>query len=600
MNFSLTDILRIIISDNFIWIFCVFIGGMALCFYVKFYQLSDPILKEICTAVYRVKESGGDKYSFPEEYYDFDEWMLKTKYLKNCWREFSETLLLPGEDFDDGKEVIMNTHLPAVYFNQKNLLLPNVNMRLFSAIPNMLTGMGILGTFLGLSVGIYFAAPGLNSDDIHDAKHALNILLNGASLAFITSIVGLFSSLVFSFIEKRRIHKFNRTCQELVSEFDLRVEYFSAERLASKNLAESQKQSVALQSFANDLAVSLGQVMEQSIAQPMIDAIEGLRNDQHSANDETITKLMEEFSKSITGAAGEEMKAFASNIKTMSDTLEMQIKSLSEGQELMQKIAQEAVSNMSEAMHEGSDKINTGIDLAVQSLIENTQRSIDTVSQQLDEASLKLAQNLEKGLDGFEVILDKLTDTADNYQNMTNANKVLFTDVSQSITVIRDLVKESEQLNDEFKDTAQMYQGYIQSLNQSSNKLYESNNIVQSTFTKLKDIQTELSNVWGSYEKRFTDIDTSMEGVFKSISTGLDAYASQTDEYILGLDKHSAGVVQNLAAATQEISDSIEALGDNLEKRTDVFESSVESISDTAKEELSKYKTELQSLTTNA
>lgn len=597
MSANLSNVMNFITSTEFIFLYCGGIIAIAIWSAISFWLRFSPVSGSMHNALKQTNATPKNKLEFPEYYYELREWMNEDKYLKDSWREFEETLLLPGEDFDGDKEVIMNTHLPAVYFNQKNLLLPNINLRYYNALPNILTGLGIVGTFIGLTVGISLAAPGLNSNDIKDAKEALNTLLDGASLAFITSIVGLLTSLVFSAYEKRYIHLFNSTCQKLNSALDARVEYFSAERLASKNLAESQKQSLALQTFANDLAVSLGQVIEQHVTQPMISAIDELRTDQKSASDETVSKVMGEFADKIAGAAGEEMKAFASTIKTMSDSLESQVESLTKGQDEMQKAAQNAVSGMSMAMAEGSEKINEGIDEAVNSLLNSVEISINSVTQQLDDASQKLASNLQQGLEQFDNILLKLTDTASHYQAMTDANKTLYSDISESIRVIGELSEKANQTNLDFQRTAETFQDYIQSLNNTSANLADSTSSVNSTLTTLREVQEQMTQVWNEYDERFSDLDTTLENLFRNVSSGLERYASQTDDYILGLDKHASEVVQSLAAATKEIADAIESLEDNLDRKTDIFESSITSISNAAEEKLKGFETNIHNYT---
>lgn len=597
MSANLSNVMNFITSTEFIFLYCGGIIAIAIWSAISFWLRFSPVNGSMHNALKQTNATPKNKLEFPEYYYELREWMNEDKYLKDSWREFEETLLLPGEDFDGDKEVIMNTHLPAVYFNQKNLLLPNINLRYYNALPNILTGLGIVGTFIGLTVGISLAAPGLNSNDIKDAKEALNTLLDGASLAFITSIVGLLTSLVFSAYEKRYIHLFNSTCQKLNSALDARVEYFSAERLASKNLAESQKQSLALQTFANDLAVSLGQVIEQHVTQPMISAIDELRTDQKSASDETVSKVMGEFADKIAGAAGEEMKAFASTIKTMSDSLESQVESLTKGQDEMQKAAQNAVSGMSTAMAEGSAKINEGIDEAVNSLLNSVEKSINSVTQQLDDASQKLASNLQQGLEQFDNVLLKLTDTASHYQAMTDANKTLYSDISESIRVIGELSEKANQTNLDFQRTAETFQNYIQSLNNTSANLADSTSSVDSTLSTLREVQEQMTQVWNEYEERFSDLDTTLENLFRNVSSGLERYASQTDDYILGLDKHASEVVQSLAAATKEIADAIESLEDNLDRKTDIFESSITSISNAAEEKLKGFETNIHNYT---
>lgn len=60
----------------------------------------------------------------------------------------------------------------------------------------VLTGIGVVGTFLGLSIGVGGASSGLASPDIQVARSAMSDLLSGAQLAFVTSLMGLFFSLV--------------------------------------------------------------------------------------------------------------------------------------------------------------------------------------------------------------------------------------------------------------------------------------------------------------------------------------------------------------------------------------------------------------------
>jgi len=62
--------------------------------------------------------------------------------------------------------------------------------------PSILTSLGIIGTFLGLSLGVSSAATGLASPDIEDARAAMSNLLSGAQVAFTSSLIGLFFALI--------------------------------------------------------------------------------------------------------------------------------------------------------------------------------------------------------------------------------------------------------------------------------------------------------------------------------------------------------------------------------------------------------------------
>ena len=79
------------------------------------------------------------------------------------------------------------------YINED--LLDRVGMNFFnSGVSGTLTGLGILGTFLGLSMGM----GAFSGDDIFSVSDNVGALLSGMKVAFHTSVYGIFFSLVFN------------------------------------------------------------------------------------------------------------------------------------------------------------------------------------------------------------------------------------------------------------------------------------------------------------------------------------------------------------------------------------------------------------------
>ncbi len=81
------------------------------------------------------------------------------------------------------------------YINED--LLDRVGMNFFnSGVSGTLTGLGILGTFLGLSMGL----GAFSGDDIFTISDNVGSLLSGMKVAFHTSVYGIFFSLVFNVV----------------------------------------------------------------------------------------------------------------------------------------------------------------------------------------------------------------------------------------------------------------------------------------------------------------------------------------------------------------------------------------------------------------
>lgn len=93
------------------------------------------------------------------------------------------------------KGIIMDVCPIEEYLNED--LLDQVGRTYFnSAISGTLTGLGILGTFLGLTMGM----SSFSGNDIFTISDNIAPLLDGMKVAFHTSVYGIFFSLVFTFV----------------------------------------------------------------------------------------------------------------------------------------------------------------------------------------------------------------------------------------------------------------------------------------------------------------------------------------------------------------------------------------------------------------
>ncbi|SFG29969.1 anti-phage ZorAB system protein ZorA [Neptunomonas qingdaonensis] len=559
--------MEVLISFEGIAVYCAALIFSAFFTYIRFTQRITPLITELKQATLEINKSERDKEAFPARYYEFKEWMEETTYLKDSWREFEETLLLPGSDYDDDKEIILNTRPTGTFFNQRNILRHKVNMRFYNTFPNILTGIGILGTFIGLVVGIYLAAPGLDSEEIKDAKKALSFLLDGASLAFITSICGLGTSLVFSWLEKMRIHDFDKACFILVSGIDARVEYFSAERLANKALQESKRQTYSMEAFADDLAVSMAGVIEKNVSQPMIQAINDLKDSQQATSDETLERLIREFSESISGAAGDEMKAFATTIETMNKALSDQVTSLSEGQQAMQDTSKKAVEEMMTAMADGSSKMKEEVNIAVTDLIAGVKNSVDLVTDKLLSAAEQSATQMEKATANFDSALDKLSTAVNEIGDIEVATQKLLDGLNQALSGTNVAIESVSRIGEHLSATSTKMESTADKILQSTDKVLDASDQVDLIVNNLKSMNSDIKTLWESYHDRFDGVDKSVATLFEKLQEGLANYAQSTNDYVLGLDRHAAKVVQELASATKELTDTVEVIGDSMEEQ---------------------------------
>ena len=88
---------------------------------------------------------------------------------------------------------------PFSYFAAEEPAESAVDHRGFmAALPSYFTSLGLILTFIGLVVALYFAAKGFRSGNLEQAREAILQLLNASAFKFITSVAALGTALLIS------------------------------------------------------------------------------------------------------------------------------------------------------------------------------------------------------------------------------------------------------------------------------------------------------------------------------------------------------------------------------------------------------------------
>lgn len=135
------------------------------------------------------------------------------------------------------------------YINEE--LVDQVGMTYFnSTVSGTMTGLGILGTFLGLAMGL----GSFDGTDIYTISDNIGPLLAGMKVAFHTSVYGIFFSLVFTYVHRcvmscayEKLDEFLEVYRECVEPpITTSDENMKAMLLYQANLANSMKELTAI------------------------------------------------------------------------------------------------------------------------------------------------------------------------------------------------------------------------------------------------------------------------------------------------------------------------------------------------------------------
>ncbi len=180
------------------------------------------------------------------------------------WREFDETLVTSP----DGK--VWNTVEAEHYFSGDRIAPRLMTNRLLSTMPAVLTALGLLGTFIGLAVGL----DGLNLTETADAdemRDSVGSLVTGVSLGFTASVWGVFTSVLVNATEKWC----SRDVSRRIATFRDRIDEIFVQRTPEHSL-------VLIEQYTQDSATALAELHEK-IGTKLQETVTGLSEEMQSA-----------------------------------------------------------------------------------------------------------------------------------------------------------------------------------------------------------------------------------------------------------------------------------------------------------------------------
>ena len=126
-------------------------------------------------------------------------------------------------------------------------------------VPGLLTGLGILGTFIGLSIGMeHFNTTG----STEQMTQSIEALMGGIKVAFHTSIFGMVFSLVFNAIYKRKLYEGESAVQDFSQAFKKFVLPDTENNGMNQLISLQADQLSAMDRMYERVAEELGRIIE--------------------------------------------------------------------------------------------------------------------------------------------------------------------------------------------------------------------------------------------------------------------------------------------------------------------------------------------------
>ncbi|WP_166382446.1 MotA/TolQ/ExbB proton channel family protein [Polaribacter sp. 11A2H] len=536
------------------------------------------------------------------------------KELAPIWSAYKKTFVNYGS-------ITKTNHHAKEFFSEYAILNVKLDVRLLNNVASSLVGLGVLGTFLGLALGV----SSIQLTDSETIKASIDTLLKGMGAAFTTSIWGMILSIIFTLIYKYKqakiSKKINELCLLLDSENkielqDLEViqaekqkavihelfnEYLVAETDEGKQLPknvfrqlleESMNQTVALQKFADDLGESIAETLEATLEKlteengkqlteliegqlvPVLNELKDIKQDSGTAIIETaienlsnsMREMMQNFKEEISGDTKEEMEQLSIRLSTVSESL----------------------LSVPETMQNVSREISETIDLLKNSVIDN----ISKANQESKATSTENKELFESANTVYKETLAEVNTRMDKIIEDQKNNLMLFSDVTKEVQSTLDYNKN---LNLEYQEILNGSKGVVEKINSIATKFQlnsehldnitysltasidshkkEVLSVSEAQNNLLLDINKSIDKTQGvseTYINKFETIEQGLQGIFKHLQEGLVEYQTTTsgtlNDYLVSFSTSLKDSQEGLSAILGSLNEMVEDLTESVDK----------------------------------
>lgn len=207
------------------------------------FERAGKIRKDLEKTIKQISDDYNGKNYLWDSYNKNNKVLFEQDDLKKAYVSYkNEMKYLEAQDMDNSTCDIED------YIN-RDLIDDVAKKNLLNLVPGAMTGMGILGTFIGLSFGLQ----NFNTGTSEEIAESIAPLMDGIKVAFHTSIYGMVFSLTFNMVYKKIFEETYHAVDRFVDVYHEMVAPDADSDNISKIIAGQQKQT---QSIVNPIIVS--------------------------------------------------------------------------------------------------------------------------------------------------------------------------------------------------------------------------------------------------------------------------------------------------------------------------------------------------------
>lgn len=427
--------------------------------------------------------------------------------------------------------VMILAFLLAVIWSKKG-----INESFVNYAPTLLTSLGILGTFLGIVLGLLE----FNTTNV---EGSIVKLLDGLKVAFITSVIGILGSILIKFL-------------------------INANIITPKIIEEQKEQDIDISdlynimNMQNENLIKLQNVLSDNQESSIIGQMKLMRSDitdNNKKNNEQLLILSQHLNTIVElgNYQKDSFNGFQFNLwNKLQDFADMLSKSATEQViEALNNVIKDFNEKLTEQFGENFKQLNNAV-IKLVDWQENYKNQLEQMKNQFD-LSVDSMSDMEKSIEQISTHSKSIPESMSNLEIVINTNQNQVEELNRHLEVFKDMRDKAVEAVPAIKEQVEKT---LEGFSNASNEIMT--NIASSTdkisITLVQNAENFADNVSKTNGALIDSSDT-----LKSSSTEI---REQLDATILDLNKHVRIMIEDLSSNSKDISTNFKAVGESLEK----------------------------------
>jgi len=450
------------------------------------------------------------------------------------WREFEESLVI----HDDRIE---NTLDADHFFNESTLAGKVFHNENFKSAGNILVGVGVVFTFIGLVLGL--SQLNINSEDVGSLKSGIEAIIAGAYLSFISSITGIICSIAFT-----TYFSYTKTViRDNLFELQRLIDYKYPRTNPEKSLAQMRDSSRETELHLGALSETLGDKLQEVIRGVGTEITEGIK--------ESLSTAINPYMEDIAG------KAMNSSESAFERIVEEFLHKFGEAGEAQQKLILETNAEIQKNLLAFREEFLIQVD-GLQQVIVNLNDSYHVVEDELVSMFGKVVSDLSSAVDSQSEMAKGLTSQTSQLNSVTDSLKNVAQGFESNSKSIKNIL-------DDYQIQIEKNQRVFQETIASLSSVYESNNLVSNNLTEASRLMAEpFSQLRIEYQEMRSRLESGVESMGNKMNEVLNSYFTQVQQQTNERMSEWNSQTSAFSGAMLDVANELNAVIDQVKKKS--------------------------------